>query len=210
MNMSIPLAILTSTLVDLSITWAILTCAVGSIKILNRLVLDLAPMNISIPLATLTSTLVNLSITLTVRTWAAGKPEKENCLIWLDAACLGTTARHIQEQLMHLPFWIFSSREMLVLAGPSFSSRLWCLFELFVFLQLKEDAALTILVSDGTQVKTSEQEFSLGGSITKAVCSVIQDQEHILAVIEDVHGTITHFDALLQKLCRKKVATARE
>ena len=64
MNICIPLVIVTSTLVNLSITLARLTEQGGNKQMGDMSVLCFPFMNISIPGAILTSTLVNLSITL--------------------------------------------------------------------------------------------------------------------------------------------------
>jgi hypothetical protein len=57
--------------------------------------------------------------------------------IWLDKACLDQ--RDIQASLAGLPVFISGCKNLLVLAGDTYASRLWCVIELFVFVQLHEE-----------------------------------------------------------------------
>ena len=57
--------------------------------------------------------------------WANG----EDKLVWLDKACLNQ--HNVQDSLACLPVSLAGCRQLLVLAGPTYASRLWCVMELF-------------------------------------------------------------------------------
>jgi len=57
--------------------------------------------------------------------------------VWLDKACIKQgTESSISEQLACLPIFLAGCKEVLVLAGPTFTKRLWCVIELFTFLKM--------------------------------------------------------------------------
>ena len=52
-------------------------------------------------------------------------------VIWFDKYCIDQTA--IDESVRRLPVFVVGSSKFLVLLGPSYASRCWCMLELFVF-----------------------------------------------------------------------------
>ena len=56
-----------------------------------------------------------------LRIWAQSN---EGETIWLDKACIDQ--QNIDANLMALPIFLSGCRSLLVLAGPSYSTRLWC------------------------------------------------------------------------------------
>ena len=51
--------------------------------------------------------------------------------IWLDKACIDQN--NIQQSLACLPIFLAGCQTLLVVAGPTYCSRLWCVMELFTF-----------------------------------------------------------------------------
>ena len=54
-----------------------------------------------------------------------GATVNADAMIWLDTVCLDTCA--VEESLLCLPCFVSGCRTMLVLASPSYPSRLWCI-----------------------------------------------------------------------------------
>ena len=50
-------------------------------------------------------------------------------VIWLDKVCIDQT--NITQSLKCLPVYVFACKEMLVLGGPTYLSRLWCVWEMY-------------------------------------------------------------------------------
>lgn len=55
-------------------------------------------------------------------------------LIWFDKACIDQS--NITDDLRVLPLFLNGCRELLVLAGPTYLTRLWCVVELFTFVHM--------------------------------------------------------------------------
>ena len=75
-----------------------------------------------------------------VQAWASatrrrrGLSHTEELTVWLDRACL-RGGSEITVLLACLPIFLAGCEQLLVLAGPTFSSRLWCATELFAFIR---------------------------------------------------------------------------
>lgn len=54
--------------------------------------------------------------------------------LWLDKACIDQS--NISASLCLLPVFLSGCRELLVLCGRTYASRLWCVIELFVFVKM--------------------------------------------------------------------------
>ena len=58
-------------------------------------------------------------------------------IVWLDKACLNQT--DIEAQLVCLPIFLSGCQKLVILAGPTFVERLWCVIEVFTFLKMGGD-----------------------------------------------------------------------
>ena len=55
-------------------------------------------------------------------------------LLWFDRACLKQD--DIEAQLAQLPVFLSGSRKLLVIVGPTYTERIWCIIEIFTFLRM--------------------------------------------------------------------------
>lgn len=55
-------------------------------------------------------------------------------IIWFDKACIDQS--DIDESLKVLPVYLAGCKELVVLAGPTYTRRLWCIIEAFTFLRV--------------------------------------------------------------------------
>ena len=121
--------------------------------------------------------------------------DKKAVTIWLDKACLDQ--RDIQASLAGLPVFISGCKQLLVLAGKTYASRLWCVIELFVFVQLgrnvKEDMIVKLL-KDTPDLQEGLHTFDAGKSETFDP----NDRQRLLAVIEASFGTFGPFNKIIQ------------
>ena len=58
-------------------------------------------------------------------------------MLWLDKACILQT--DVEACLACLPIHLAGCRRLLVLAGSTYTSRIWCMIELFTFLRMGGD-----------------------------------------------------------------------
>jgi len=113
---------------------------------------------------------------------------------WLDKACIDQNA-NIDDQLVALPIFLSGCKELLIIAGPTYTSRLWCTMEVFTFVRMNGGQHQGIVVEpigDGVSLQTLA-DFDGG----KAQCFDPKDRSHLLAVIESGMGDIRHFNRLV-------------
>ena len=131
--------------------------------------------------------------------WAAGR----DVSIWLDKACLDQ--RDITTSLAGLPVFLAGCKELLVLAGPTYASRLWCVMEIFVFVRMggkqsKMDVRLLSGMDEG-ELQQKLLEFDAG----KAETFDPNDRERLWAVIEAAFGTFDPFNKIVRDMFDKKL-----
>ena len=126
--------------------------------------------------------------------------------VWLDKACIDQT--NIDANLMALPVFLSGCRSLLVLVGPTYSTRLWCVMELFVFLRMggqHDDIAVRLLEGGDSLVRQLEK-FDAG----KAKCFLNRDRQRLWAVIEASFGTFAPFNKRVRAVFAGKIAGAGE
>ena len=132
-----------------------------------------------------------------LQAWASSFEEKEGRepLIWLDKACIDQD--DIDASLACLPIFLSGTRQLLIAAGPTYSGRLWCVVEIFVFLKMGGTRdELTFL-----QVGEADARSQLGGfDASKAQCFLKRDREKLLAVIEAGFGDLYAFNSMVHGL----------
>jgi hypothetical protein len=126
--------------------------------------------------------------------------------IWLDKACLDQ--RDIQASLAGLPVFISGCKQLLVLAGPTYASRLWCVIELFVFVQLTpivQDRMRVMSLTSKDKAEEVSKDFELGllkFDVGKAETFDPNDQERLMAVIEAAFGTFNPFNKIVRDISK--------
>ena len=151
----------------------------------------------------------------------------EHPLIWLDKACINQDA--IEASLRGLPVFLSGCRSLVVLAGPTYTSRLWyaavaprrardaseaaplrhrCVVELFVWLRVggaRERITVSHLASD-----TETQALFAKFRASSARCYKARDRQHLLAVIESGFGDLKPFDKLVRGVFSDQAAVRPE
>jgi hypothetical protein len=115
-----------------------------------------------------------------------------SALVWLDKACIDQT--DIAANLLALPVFLSGCQELVVLAGKTYASRLWCCIELFTFAKMggaREQVKVYELDSTGLMAL---QQFDA----SKARCFLPSDRERLLAVIETGFGDFKPFNLLVR------------
>jgi hypothetical protein len=136
-----------------------------------------------------------------MKEWAAGR----DVSIWLDKACLDQ--RDITTSLAGLPVFLAGCKQLLVLAGPTYASRLWCVMEIFVFVRMggntKQDMVVRLL--SGTDNFQKLLNFDAG----TALCFDLNDRERLWAVIETAFGTFDPFNKIVRDMLTDKLQRGR-
>ena len=105
-----------------------------------------------------------------------------------------------------LPIFLSGCRTLLILAGPTYCSRLWCVLECFVFLKMGGTRdELTFL-----QVGEADARSQLGGfDASKAQCFLKRDREKLLAVIEASFGDFIPFNKIVRSIFAAQLTADR-
>ena len=149
-------------------------------------------------------------------------------LVWLDKACI--EQGDIDANLMCLPVFLAGCSTLLVVYGPTYLSRVWCVTELFTFLQMGASAdrielllpgppgpsspgsaELAVLTAPaascaaGTPVRAAQPSLDVRGAIRafdvrRASCFRQEEREKLLTVIEVGFGGLSVFKEVLVTL----------
>jgi hypothetical protein len=149
-----------------------------------------------------------------VQQWALERPTppSENSsptsLIWIDRACLDTD--DINTSLACLPVFLAGCRRLLVLAGETYPSRLWCAMEIFVFVRMKGkhdeiDVRLILGPDKGAESAEKIKARLLRFDANKAECTLNEDRQRLLAAVESTYGTPKPFNKIVRDLLAEKV-----
>ena len=97
--------------------------------------------------------------------------------VWLDSVCVDQT--DVADKLAGLPVYLSGCRELLVLAGPTYLGRLWCLVEVYTFLTVGGQREKVTILPCGT----IDPSFDCI-STSKARCSDDKDYQRLCSVME--------------------------
>ena len=125
-------------------------------------------------------------------------------LLWIDRACL--PPGNVSVGLTCLPIFVAGSRRLLVLAGSTYSSRLWCAMELWMFVQMGDAANIDVRMVVNENEQASDVQRSLSHfDASKAQCLLEDDRHRLLGAIEASFGTSGPFNTLVRKLFAERL-----
>ena len=114
-------------------------------------------------------------------------------VLWFDKACLDQ--QRIEESLAMLPIFLASCRTFLVLAGPTYVERLWCIVEVFTYLRMggsPEQMIVVPLAGDAPTLNFSTFDAE------NAKCFSPEDKRKLLQAITQAFGTCAPFNAIVR------------
>jgi len=132
--------------------------------------------------------------------WAREQEEAtgKEVTLWLDKACIDQN--NIDQSLACLPIFLSGCQTLLIVAGPTYCSRLWCVMEIFTFLRMggeRERIELKLIANPGQNQAAAKRELAtqLGTfNASKAQCFKQEDRQRLLAVIEAGFGDFDEFN----------------
>ena len=128
----------------------------------------------------------------------------DGALVWLDKACIDQL--NIEASLQSLPIFLSGCMQLLVLAGPTYTSRLWCVMELFVYVRMggRYEDVIVKLLSRTDDINAALESLDA----SEAQCFRDSDRQRLLAVIEASFGTTKAFNKVVRGLFGKTVGSA--
>merc|ERR1711972_177921 len=96
---------------------------------------------------------------------------------------------------------------LVLLAGTTYLTRLWCIAEVFTFVHMGGDIASIDVVP---VLRPTSPDADLGAvrdsfatfDVTKCVCHLVEDKERMLSMIELAFGQLHRFDHVVQDIIR--------
>ena len=136
--------------------------------------------------------------------WADAQPAPP--MLWLDKACIDQ--QRINESLAALPVYLSGCKELLVLVGPTYCGRLWCVIELFTWLQMG-GAAERVRVSplppeEGAAVGVSLDTQLATFDALQAQCYKADERQRLLGIIEEAFGDFRVFNAAVRSILTQR------
>jgi hypothetical protein len=122
-------------------------------------------------------------------------------IFWLDKLCIDQD--DISRALRCLPVFVFSCKRLLVLAGNTYTSRLWCVWELYVFFSMSPDAVQNVdLVSFAEAGAPPLSEFD----VADAHCYSEEDEAKLRSIIESEGAS--DFNDMIREVAEQLVEKA--
>ena len=133
---------------------------------------------------------------------------------WTDKACIDQS--NITESLACLPIFLAGCRRLLVVAGPTYVQRLWCVMEIFTFLYMGgELGRITFLpIREHNLELSGKRPPTFDPSVDpklqdiidqfkvfdarQARCFIESDRQRLLGVIESGIGSLDAFNSLVR------------
>lgn len=149
-----------------------------------------------------------------MRTWACGfSTEYQRApTVWYDRVCIQEASA--AESVAALPLMVLGCKQLVVLAGPTYSSRLWAMVEVLVFLWSQQGRQHEVVVlpllrpaqetAEGDVLRRRNEAALLSSlghvDLAAAACYCEEDRQWMLAAIESAFGTPDRFNTLLSNL----------
>ena len=129
--------------------------------------------------------------------------------LWIDKWCLDQ--RRITDTLPCLPIFLGGSQQLVLLVGPTFTQRLWCVIEIFTFMHMGGDMErieLRLIAHPYQNQAAAKKELTeqlATFDAAKAECFKHEDEQKLLAVIEAAFGTFDDFNERVRSAFEKRV-----
>jgi hypothetical protein len=125
---------------------------------------------------------------------------------WIDKYCIDQT--NIAQDLMCLPIYLAGSQRLLILQGPTYLNRLWCIMELLVFVLMGGEIGSVTIRTVETQGFDPAEAIELF-SVANATCMVEDDKEMLFSIVEAGFEDFKRFDEVILKMMRSLLLTSK-
>eukprot|EP00400_MALV-I_sp_L67-5_P000595 gene595-1014_t len=124
--------------------------------------------------------------------------------LWLDKACIDQS--DISANLLCLPVFTAGCERLLILAGKTYTERLWCIIEVFVFIRMGGALArITVLPIDMADESEAQKMFETVDA-KECKCFLESDRQRLLGVVEQGFGNFHQFNDILRHVFKKRMS----
>ena len=123
--------------------------------------------------------------------------------VWIDKYCIDQD--NVAASLECLPCFLAGCTSLLVIAGDTYTARLWCIMEVFVYLAMRgfrgnmEGVILMVVGDDATKQQRTLESF-LQFDAGNARCAVVDDTERLQGIIEEGFGGLGGFNLTVRQM----------
>jgi len=136
--------------------------------------------------------------------------------VWIDKLCIDQTA--IDENLLCLPVFVAGSKKLVVLSGSTYLHRLWCVMEIFTFIQMGgslENLELWALDESPPAPTASGNTYRRMDSVRKmrnffadfdanrSSCYLATDRDRLFSIVEAGCGGLDKFNQEVRTMLLK-------
>lgn len=153
-----------------------------------------------------------------LQTWSIAFARQHNRepSFWLDKCCIDQ--RQIDMDLRCLPIFLKGCRKLVVLCGPTYLSRLWCILEIFVHIHMGgtvQQIELLQVLREGHETEDEQAIEAAFDTFDARHCQCFDstDQQRMLSIIEVAFGSLDAFNSSVRsitRLVRSQLSSSRE
>ena len=161
--------------------------------------------------------------------FTADRASKAPPTLWLDKASIQQD--RVEENLAVLPIFLAGCQQLLILLGPTYCTRLWCVLEVFTWLRMGGRIDRIVLLPFGLDRRLWQPFGVEGGGIAAAEsvkagaeaarqafrdfdartarCFLDHERQHLLGILEAGFGTLTAFNATIRAVFGESLDSSR-
>eukprot|EP00966_Prymnesium_polylepis_P107388 2486108-Prymnesium_polylepis.1 len=127
-------------------------------------------------------------------------------LLWVDKACVNQ--QDIASSITMLPIYLSGCRRLLVIAGPTYVSRVWCMMELFTWVKMGGDMHRVTIIpisADNASLAQQFREFD----VRHAQCFTPEEKDALTKIIADGFGGYHVFNRMMRVVFGQRILKSR-
>jgi len=126
--------------------------------------------------------------------------------VWIDKCCLDQNS--IEADLRCLPVFLAGCQKILVLCGPTYLYRLWCILEIFTFVHMGRNChnlELEMVLREGHEDEDLIVVKEVVGDFDAERCSCYneEDKDRMLDIIYVAFGAMPAFNEAVQRILQQ-------
>lgn len=121
----------------------------------------------------------------------------------LDKACINQ--KNIANDLLGLPVYLAGCNELLIIAGPSYTGRLWCIIEVFTFLKMGGSIDRITLIPIDVDEKKDVKTLFDDVDVSTSRCYKEDDRQRLLGIVQTGFGNFDQFNTIVRDVFHQRV-----